>query len=220
MKNLKNKGRMGIFGGSFDPVHIGHLRFAELSREIFNLEKIIFIPAYNLPHTYKSNASDYNFRYKITKKSISGNRYFEISDIESKREKKSWTIETLRIMKEIYPEKELYFMMGSDSFEKIDTWKDWRTIISEYKLIIAVRPGMEIKSIYKILNGFGLEYSEFNILKNSQANKEKNINILIANSLIQVSSSQIRELVKQGKSVRYLINDIIYEDIKKYYSEV
>ncbi len=215
-----NRDRIGVFGGSFDPVHIGHLRFAEITREIFNLEKIVFIPAYILPHTYKSDASDYKFRYKITEKSISENEYFEISDIESKREERSWTIDTLRIMKERYKGKELYFLMGSDSFEKIDTWREWRKIISEFKIIVAMRPGEDKKRSFDILNKYELKYNEIDGFENQKKNIEKNINILNVNSLIRVSSSQIRELAKRGKSVRYLINDKIYDDIIKYYSEV
>ncbi len=220
MRKLKDKGRIGIFGGSFDPIHIGHLRFAEISREIFSLEKIIFIPAYRLPHTYKHGASDYYFRYEITKKSIKENKYFEISDIESKREKESYTIDTLKIFKKRFPEKELFFLMGSDSFEKIETWKEWQTLLTEFNHIIAVRPGYEEQKIYKLLKSYGLEYKVIDTIKKENNYKKSNINILVDKSLIEISSTEIKDFIKQNKSVRYLVDETILEDIIKYYKEV
>ena len=220
MRKLNKKNRLGIFGGSFDPIHIGHLRFAEIAREIFKLEKVIFIPAYKLPHTYKSDASDYKFRLKITRKATEDNRFFEVSDIESKREEKSYTIDTLRLIKKRNMGKELFFLMGSDSFEKMDTWKDWRELVNEFKHIIAVRPGDELETVYGFLKKHDLNFSLFDSIEKEDSPPEKNINILLNDSLIKVSSTEIRELIRQGKSVKYLICDKINNDIIKYYSEV
>jgi len=209
---VKNSNYIGVYGGSFDPVHLGHLRFAELSIEIFNLEKIIFIPTYNLPHTYKNRVSHYDLRYKMLELAISDNKKFEVSDIESKRKGKSYTIDTLNEMKKIYSEKKIVFLMGSDSFLKINTWKSWKDLINNFTHIIAVRPGAEMYRIKKIIKKYDLDYSVFT-KENKELTDLKNLNILKDRTILDISSTVIRARIKKGESIRYLVpeklNDFI-----------
>ncbi len=215
---MKKSNIIGVYGGSFDPVHLGHLRFAELAAEFFNLEKVIFVPTYKLPHVYKEKVSSYNLRYEMLKLAIAQNKKFEVSDIEAKREEKSYTIDTLKEIRKLYNNKIIAFLMGSDSFLKIDTWKSWEILIREFIHIIAVRPGAEMSKLKAFMKKYKLNYKIFTIKEKPQ--DLLNLNILKDKTILDISSTLIRKRTKEGKSVRYLVpeevnNLIISKDLYK-----
>ncbi len=202
---------IGVYGGSFDPIHIGHLRFAQLAIEYFSLEKILFIPAYNLPHTYKDKVSDFKLRVKLISKAIEDNDKFELSEIESKREDKSYTIDTLRELNIIYPNAKLFFLMGSDSFLMINTWKNWKTLLNEYSHIVAVRPGYTLKKIEEFAKSFNLKYETISERKiGNFYNEHLSIKILTDSSILDISSTDIRKRLKEGRDIRYLVPEKVY----------
>jgi len=212
---------IGVYGGSFDPIHSGHLRFAELARYIFNLEKIIFIPSYIFPHKYKKNAlASFEHRFNMVKLSIMNNKCFEISDIEGNREKKSYTLDTLKILKNKYIKHKIIFMLGSDSLLHIKTWKNWEQLLKEFQHIVALRPGDREKKVFnfvKILN------VKSQIIKQKRKpEKIYNLNLLLDDSLIEISSSQIKEYIQKNIPTRYLVPESVFEYIKNnkiYYKE-
>ncbi|WP_342626060.1 nicotinate (nicotinamide) nucleotide adenylyltransferase [Peptoniphilus timonensis] len=113
--------KYGIFGGSFNPIHYGHLMICEYIKEEMGLDKVIFIPTGNPPHKeIEVSAKD---RYEMVKTAISPNPDFDISDIETTRVKLSYTVDTIRELKEIYKEEKLYFIIGMDSLFQLKTWK-------------------------------------------------------------------------------------------------
>lgn len=187
------KKRIGILGGTFDPIHSGHLILAQELLERFLLHKVIFIPSATPPHKNDKSVSPTQHRFEMTKMAIEDNTRFEISDIELKREGKSYTIDTIRELKKLYPDSDLYLLAGSDALTEFDTWKDPDRIFEEVKVVLGVRPGYDKidldnpffkKSIMTEING------------------------------LHVSSTQIRHRVREGKSIKYLVPLKVEEYIK------
>lgn len=184
---------IGIFGGTFNPIHNGHLLVAEYIREHLNLEKIIFIPSGDSPLKPNIKVKKEN-RFEMVERSIRSNEYFSISDIEMKREGKSYTINTIKEIKNKYPNDNFYFLIGQDAIIDLDKWYKFEELISIITFVIVTRD--EDKK--KISNKF-LPYNPKFIFVNSPN--------------IEISSTEIRNRVKNGKSIRYMVSDNILEYI-------
>ena len=187
------KDKIGILGGTFDQIHLGHLILAQELKEEIGLQKVVFVPSANPPHkegTYISSAGD---RLMMTQIAIQGNQDFSFSDLELKREGKSYTIDTIDEFKKLYPESELYLLLGSDVLEELNSWKNPEIIFEDVKVVIAIRPGFD-----EIDEGNGF------------VKKACLINI----NGLNISSTQIRQKVKEGKSIRYLVPPEVEELIQ------
>lgn len=182
--------KYGIFGGSFNPIHYGHLMICEYIKEEMGLDKVIFIPTGNPPHKeIEVSAKD---RYEMVKTAISPNLDFDISDIETTRVKLSYTVDTIRELKEIYKEEKLYFIIGMDSLFQLKTWKKIKDLSSEIEFVVAKRPGyLDDEKINR----------EIKYLKENFGTKI----ILVETPLYEISSTDLRDRIKKGKSLRYLI---------------
>lgn len=182
--------KYGIFGGSFNPIHYGHLMICEYIKEEMGLDKVIFIPTGNPPHKeIEVSAKD---RYEMVKTAISPNPDFDISDIETTRVKLSYTVDTIRELKEIYKEEKLYFIIGMDSLFQLKTWKKIKDLSSEIEFVVAKRPGyLDDEKINR----------EIKYLKENFGTKI----ILVETPLYEISSTDLRDRIKKGKSLRYLI---------------
>jgi len=185
---------LGVLGGTFDPIHMGHLVLTEQVREKFQLERVIFIPSASPPHKTEQKLSLAEDRFEMTKLALEGSPFFFVSDIELKREGLSYTVETLRELKELYKDSEIYFLTGSDVLNEITTWKDPEEIYKLAKIVIGVRPG----------------FDKFDP-ENHFAKKSIIINI----TGIDISSTQIREKVRKGESIKYLVPSKVEEYIRK-----
>ena len=185
--------RIGFFGGTFNPIHMGHLAIAQMAQERFKLDKVIFIPSHQPPHkniTPKELASAKD-RYRMVKRAIAGNEFFEVSDVETKRAGKSYTVDTLRHFRKIYPSKtRFFFIIGGDSLGTLATWKNIDEILKLATFIVVNRPG----------------YSDIENIKHLSVTKPG----------IDISSSYLRERINSGKSVRYLVPEAIYRYIIKH----
>ncbi len=205
-------------GGTFSPPHYGHLRLAEVSKEIFLFKKIIFLPAFTPPH---KNEDEILFspedRLKMVELSIEGNPYFELSDYEIKKGGVSYTIDTLRHFRNMYEGKDLFFIAGSDQLFLIKSWKEWEKLIEEFFFVFAVRPGHSIEEVKAFLNSNGLNYKIFTEKDKCLDNEllEHAVYILDVKTLIDVSSTYINSLLKRGVSIKYLLK----ESVEKYILE-
>jgi len=187
-----------IIGGTFNPVHIGHLIIAERAYLDFNLDKVIFMPAGNPPHKNNKNVIDKNHRINMLKTVIKKNNHFDLSLWEINNQGKSYTVKTIDYFKEKYIVDKVNLIIGTDSLAQIFNWYQPEYVLSNSKLIVAKRSG----------------YSYSETMKDQRLRKyQKNINLL-DNSLIDISSTMIREYVKDNKSIRYLTTDSIIEYIK------
>src|SRR4030042_29324 len=182
--------RIGILGGTFNPVHIGHLILAEETREKLALDRVIFMPTNIAPHKDNQDVASSCDRYKMLKLAIKTNSYFSVSDIEMKRKGASFTIDSLREFKIIYPSDELYFIVGSDLLKYLDDWKDLSDIIKMVKFIVATRPGYPLEKIPAYIK-------------------------TIAIRAVDISAFEIRQAVKSRISFRYLVPEAVHSYILK-----
>lgn len=134
---------LGILGGTFDPIHIGHLRIAEAVYERIALEQIIFIPAFVPPHKVGQDYAPAEHRYAMTELAVKPYPHFTVSDMELRRSGVSYTIDTLRELRQIYPDKELYFIIGADSVAQLHTWNSINEMLQLATFVAAGRPGYE-----------------------------------------------------------------------------
>ena len=136
--------RIGLLGGSFNPVHNAHLRVAEAARDICRLDKVLFIPAADPPHKPLAGNISFDCRSLMVGMAIAGTSNFELSTIEAERSGKSYSIDTIRVMRELYREDDLYFIIGGDSFRDIGSWHRYDEIFNECSLIVVERPGCRV----------------------------------------------------------------------------
>lgn len=192
--------KYGIFGGSFNPIHYGHLMICEYIKEEMGLDKVIFIPTGNPPHKeLEVSAED---RYEMVRLAISPNPDFEISDIETTRVKKSYTVDTIRELKKIYKEEKLYFLIGLDSLFQLKTWMKIGDLSQEIEFVVALRLGyLDREEVNK----------EIDFLRENFGTK---IN-LIKTPLYEISSTDLRDRIREGKSLRYLIPKKVLDYIEE-----
>ena len=192
--------KYGIFGGSFNPIHYGHLMICEYIKEEMGLDKVIFIPTGNPPHKdLEVSAKD---RYEMVKTAISPNPDFEISDIETTRVNLSYTVDTIRKLKKIYKEEKLYFLIGLDSLFQLKTWKKIGDLSQEIEFVVALRPGYIDKEEIN---------REIDFLRDNFGTR---IN-LIKTPLYEISSTDLRDRIHEGKSLRYLIPKKVLDYIEE-----
>ncbi|MDD5729916.1 MAG: nicotinate-nucleotide adenylyltransferase [Candidatus Omnitrophica bacterium] len=183
--------KIGILGGTFNPIHLGHLILAEEAREKLGLQKIVFVPTYLAPHKKNSHVASAKARYAMIKLAIRGNKHFSVSDTEIKRKGVSYTIETIREFRKSFPKKELYFITGSDLLRYLKDWKDLKEILRIVKFVVATRPGYPLEEIPSYIS-------------------------TVAIRAVDVSAFEVRNCVKTNKSFRYLVPDAVYKFIKKH----
>lgn len=187
------KKRLGILGGTFDPIHCGHLILAEQLKEELKLQKVIFIPSAIPPHKENHPISSAADRLRMVKIAIRDTPDFLISDLELKREGKSYTIDTLSQLKRLYQDSELFFLLGSDAINELQDWKEPDKIFQKVKVVIALRPGFD---------------------RINPENRFVKKSLLIPINGLNISSTQVRERVRQGKSIRYLVPAGVEEFIR------
>jgi nicotinate-nucleotide adenylyltransferase len=190
-------GKIGILGGTFDPIHYGHLWFAESARISFSLEKVIFIPNKIPPHRNLPIAGEKE-RYEMTLLATINNPNFDVSDIEIKRKGISYIKDTLEEIKNIYEDKEIFLLIGGDAFSQFLTWKDPEGIIKICNLIIGKRGE----------NIFSNELSNF-------IEKYKNKIFFLNFNHFPISAKEIRERIKKGESIKYLVPELVEIYIRK-----
>jgi len=205
--------RLGIFGGTFDPIHIGHLIKAQAVKESLNLDKIIFVPNGNPPHKNNTKATQFH-RLDMLKLAIDDNKDFELFDIEINKTK-NYTVNTIQSLKKIYPNDELFFIMGTDSIINLKSWYKYEKLLTLCNFAIITRVIFEsVNSEKKLYNESELKLW---IQKDLNTNIEKFF--FIDSPLVEISSTKIRENLSKNLSVKYFVPDKVLEYIyeKKIY---
>ena len=201
LKKFENKCdniKIGIMGGTFDPIHYAHLATAEFIRDSYKLDKILFIPSGNPPHK-KRKITDKYHRYNMVLLSTINNDNFIVSDMEIKREKSTYTIDTLKQLKQIYINAEIYFITGADAICDIETWKDVDENFKLANFIAATRPGISLLKINEKIKDLKDKYNA-------------NIESIYVPSL-DISSTYIRNQLNKNKTIRYLVPELVQEYI-------
>lgn len=203
--------KIGILGGTFNPIHFGHLRVAEEVREKLGFEKILFIPSCYPPMKSDGLASAED-RYEMTRLSIEGNPYFEISDIECKKPGKSYTVKTLETLCELHSDREYHLIVGIDSFLDIPSWHKPERLMDLACFVVISRPGYSFTSLSStitvetgILSELDARQREFLGTNLKNGRKVFLMNVTPFN----ISATTVRTLVKCGKSIKYLLPDVV-----------
>ena len=184
--------RIGIFGGSFDPIHFGHLILAEHCREQANLDQVWFMPCALGPHKSDGAHGTVRQRTEMIELALGGHEAFLLSKLEIERGDVSYTVDTLKQIKETNPEDELFLMMGDDSLENFPSWRDPETICELATPVVVNRPGSGDVDLSVLKQFVSPErFQSFEKLK-------------ITCPRIEISSSEIRKKVGDGKSIRFL----------------
>lgn len=199
--------KIGLFGGTFNPIHYGHLRGAEEVREYFKLDKVIFIPS-GVPPLKSTNVVDGIHRLNMVKLAIENNLHFEISDYEIKKKEPSYTINTIKYFKKLYENDNILFIIGVDSLFELHRWYKAHELLKMIDFIAMSRPG----------------YRKFKFLEFIEE-REKGNCFRIKNSDKKIfylkifpfafSSTKLREFIRLRKSIRYLLPDRVLEYIKE-----
>ncbi len=198
---LKPK-KIAIMGGTFDPIHYGHLVTAEAVMHEYQIDRVLFIPSGQPPHKNDSQVTSAEHRYLMTLLATETNPRFFSSRIEIDREGYTYTIDTIRELKKMYPETEIYFITGADAFSNILTWKNPELLLSSCHFVAATRPG----------------YSRKKAAPQIEAVMERHADTLhyLEVPALSISSSEIRERIKEGRPIKYLLPETVENYIYKH----
>jgi len=197
--------RIAIMGGTFNPIHFGHLRIAEEVREAFGLDKALFIPTFQPPHKDNGSLISPEHRLEMVRLAIKDNPFFEASDIEIKRGGRSYSVVTLRALHERHPDIEIHFIVGTDSFNDITTWCEYEELFRLTNFIVIPRPGYAVKKIGEVLPVELAKKFWYDSEKAVYANAYGMFVSYMETTLYSISASRIRKMIKEGLSTRYLL---------------
>ncbi|MBN3038677.1 MAG: nicotinate-nucleotide adenylyltransferase [Candidatus Omnitrophica bacterium] len=181
------KRRIGVLGGTFNPVHIGHLILAQGAKELLGLEKVIFVPTFHPPHKRLRGLVCAKERYHMLSLAIRSNPDFLLSDIEIKRRGVSYSVETVLELKSKLGKVDLYFIVGSDFLREFSSWKDTQVLRKICRFAVVQRPGYPYQKLPRNMSAIDVE-------------------------TLDISSTFIRKRIKSGRSIRYFVPD----DVGKY----
>jgi len=201
--------KMGILGGTFDPIHFGHLRTAEEVGHALGMEKIFLIPAASPPHKSIGPVTPFRHRLAMARLGVESSAILEVLDLEGKRSGPSYSFDTLKQLKFQYgPIADIYFLLGSDAFLDIRTWKDYGKLFDYAHFVLIPRPGCDIES----LRGFilGLDESVQRAGEGDAYLMPSGNRVMIYKStLIDISATNIRRLAGSGQSIAFLVPEAV-----------
>lgn len=206
--------KIGIYGGAFNPIHYGHLRTAEEIFELLGLDKVLFVPSGRPPFD-KPDLEDANHRYNMVKIALKGNQHFKLSDIEMRRRGRAYSVDTIKRLEKEFKGDELFFIMGIDAFLDLPKWKEPERLINLTNLVIMSRP--HFKFVDLIYSPY-LKYPSKMALKRLDIGAIPILSVPIAEGRkaflsrvteINISASYIRRSIMDGKSIRYLLPEVV-----------
>lgn len=179
---------LAILGGAFDPIHLGHLTIAQTALQQFELDKVLFVPSYLPDNSHKKIGTPFEHRCAMVKLAMKDMEKCELSEIESSLEPPTYTVKMLEAIKHCHPDAELTMLVGADSLEQMDTWHQPEKIFKLAKVAAAARIGFRQQSHFPFIR---LEMPE-----------------------IQISATELRESIRAGRSVRFLVPDAVIDYIE------
>lgn len=211
--------RIGILGGTFNPIHYGHLAASEEVRERLKLDRVLFVPSFLPPHKQEEEIPSAAQRLEMVLLATAENTHFALSDIEVKRGGRSYTVDTIEALRSTYPEAELYFITGLDSFLEIQTWYQWERLLSLCTFVVLSRPGYRFSDLLKIdfmknmvQDLRALDRGE--ILQASVRTGAFSICLEVI-SHYDISSTDIRKRLREGRTIKYLLPETVEHYIIK-----
>ncbi len=204
---MADKERTGLFGGTFNPIHLGHLRAAEIVQETFSLNQVLFIPSYIPPHKVTQEIASPQDRLMMVELALARNSCFKPCAIEVEAREKSYSILTLEKIKRIYRGSSIFFILGVDSFLEIKTWREYERVLAQCSFIVISRPGYELDRAQDILGGkYQGEMYEVPTDKPLEERLLQTYKILLLRiDALDVSSTEVRRRIKNGDSLEGFI---------------
>lgn len=193
MMDTNRRSRIGILGGTFNPIHIGHLVLAQNAVETFDLSSVLFIPCAAPPHKTSEQLISGTHRLAMLEQAIGWNPFFEASDLELQRGGVSYAIDTVKALQEQFPQSELLFIIGMDMLLDLHKWKDIKKLLTLCRFVTFGRPGVDTDRLAGLDQTLEPPWPE-RLLKD-----------VVAGRLLDISSSDIRYRVAEGLSIRYLV---------------
>lgn len=190
---MNRRPRLGIFGGTFNPIHLGHLMIAQDALEAFELAKVLFVPCSQPPHKSTGELVAASHRLAMLEAAIEGDLRFEVSDVEMQRDGRSYTVETMRALRTAHPDVDLFFIIGSDSLAELHLWREIDALLALCRVVTIVRPGVSLESL-----------QELDLKLKAPWPERLKADVRVGH-LVNVSSSDIRYRVAEGMSIRYLV---------------
>jgi len=216
--------KIGLIGGTFDPVHNGHLHLAEQAQKFFDLERVIFIPAFRSPHKLILEPESCEHRLSMLALALENRPSFSMDQTEIKKNAVSYTIETLKDLKSDHPDWKLFLILGADAFQAIDTWKQSSQLLDFSNILVGTRPGVEFKISETIKNKLSLSETE----SNNHASKFETELMVLENhkkgaqiiffqiSPLDISSKDIRQRIIQKEEIKNLLPPSVDHYIMKH----
>ncbi len=190
------KNAIGIMGGTFDPIHYGHLVTAEAARVAFDLEKVFFVPSGRPPHKEDLEVSDPEARFLMTVLAVTSNKDFTVSRVEIERPGKSFAYDTVKYFNEKYPDKDVYFITGADAIKEILKWHKVNALLDHCYFVAATRPGYDLEE---------LKARELSVLPPEKLDKIFTIEV----TAMAISSTDIKRRVRENKTIKYLLPESV-----------
>ncbi len=193
--------KLGIMGGTFDPIHLGHLATAEAVREIFALDEILFIPAARPPHKLHRTVTDEHHRLQMTILATRSNKFFRVSDMEIKRTGPSYTLDTMNELHATFGRTtELFFIIGADSLADLQKWHEARELVAKCHFIATTRQGVDVdfSAVEKFFGASAIEHIH-----------------RVTTPDFEISSTDIREKVRLNRSIKYLVPEVVEDYIAR-----
>ncbi|MDT8441629.1 MAG: nicotinate-nucleotide adenylyltransferase [Desulfuromonadales bacterium] len=199
--------RVGILGGTFNPIHVAHLRIAEEVREACDLEEILFLPAADPPHKPVAGAVLFRHRLAMVAAAIADHPAFRCSDIEAQRHGKSFSVDTLDLLRARQPDCDFYFIIGLDSWRDLTSWKEYARLFQLANLVVTARPGIEIGDPLALLPVAVRQEFCYSAEASAIRHRSGHLLIFLTETRLDISSTVIRAKLARGESIRYLVPD-------------
>lgn len=194
---LSHRPRLGVLGGTFNPVHLGHMIMAQDAIEHFELSKVMFVPCGQPPHKSPADLAPAHHRLAMLEAAVEGDLNFEVSDLEIQRGGMSYSIDTIQMLTEKHPGVDLFFIIGADSLVELHLWKDIELLLKLCRIVTIARPGVDLADLGKLDLHLPAHWAE-HLLADVRVGH-----------LINISSTDLRYRVAEGMSIRYLVSPAV-----------
>ncbi len=206
--------RLGVFGGTFNPIHVGHLRAVIEVQEAFTLDRLLLIPSANPPHKGAEDMAAAEDRLQMVRLAVQGLPSLEASDVELARAGPSYTIETLQYFHNDFgPESVIHFLVGLDAFSEITTWKSYHRLFATAHFIVMTRPGSKLNNLKRFIHTHISRDYQYDTTASCYSHPRWCSIFCLNITHLEISATQIRTYIRQGRSVRFLVPDTVEQFI-------
>ncbi|HUI27448.1 MAG TPA: nicotinate-nucleotide adenylyltransferase [Candidatus Kryptonia bacterium] len=209
--------RLGVFGGTFNPIHLAHLRSAEEVAEALHLERVLFVPSGTPPHKRHRDLAPARHRLAMVRLAIAGNPRFRVSAIEIERAGGSYSIDTVQALRRRHPTTRLFWIIGMDQFRELRTWKAYRELLRLCDFVVTSRPGFDFGGAHRELPVAVRGEFCYQPQTARLVHETGNEIIFLRIGDLDISASAIRARVRQGASIRYLLPPSIQRYIERHH---